>query len=306
MIGIFLSLILFAVTVPIKAVLFATEKSIKMLELKVKSLGSVSDKTKQKEYKVKQLSLKAMRISVKALKSLVNIIRGAATVIASITGIIGIFVIFIVIVLVTASGSIVTLFNDSTNSGGSSISGGNNTVIEQPIAGNKEGVEGLMSSAKEIYAHWSTLKFPSNIVCACCGRSISAGSDMDYCQTATYEGDHLFRPDCSGYMSEVLKKMGYMDEDYYPFGSSNMTDFMDSCDKFQRVDYTGIDSLKAGDITRAPGHTCMYAGDGKWYTIGDHNYFKDHPEMPIGDGYNNYWVGILDSSGSETIVWRLK
>lgn len=303
MVGFFVGIIFFILTIPLRSAILILKTSIKTTEVvsfqrykrrKKKQGEDVSIATDgiKKKKKIREgmtapeLALyHSQKLLLRALKTLLAVIQWIARLITCISVLVWIIVILFVVVMVACVGAIILVIigGDFNWSGGTDSNGGN-------ISGNEDCVDSTEAYMKACQAVWDNWR----------------SKGIDYSWSSMVDPDYgNMRPDCSGYVYATLQEFGLLPKPNnggIVFNTQGMGAVIMSTGKFDELDWTGQDALKAGDIVVQPeSHTQVYMGNNLWLNNGDVGNIPNH-DKPWNDG--GYFAGQMSALGGK--VYRLK
>lgn len=277
MIGFLIGLVFFAFTIPIRSAILIVNSTVKATEAvafqrfklrrkndgkEVDALDSSINRRKNAKESMTRSELAlymAQKLALRSLKTLLSIVQWTARLITSISVLIMMVLILFVAVTVACMGAIVTfvigggLTSSGISSGASGGSGNQNCVSM---------ADQYLEACQVVWTDWHDKGYDYS--------QQMGRTDPDY---------GCFRTDCSGYVYATLQEVGLLPKpsNTEPFSTRDMGDVLMSLGKFEKLSYTGEDSLEPGDIiVKAGSHTQVYAGDGKWFNNGSKGNIPNH------------------------------
>lgn len=304
MIGFFVGVIFFLITIPIRSAILILKTSTKTTEVvafqryrkRRKEEGKDAStatsgmkkkkKTRESMTKTELALYTTQKLLLRSLKFLLAMIQWIARLIMACSVLCWVVIGVFIVAIIGAIGAVmVTVMSDGfvisggSNSGGGTSSGKCEDVTEKYI--------------KACHTTWSKW------------RELDTAND-DYGRIIENHADYgTVRMDCSGFVYSTLQEFGVIDKGGYPFTTHNMVGILEKTGKFDVLDWTNDKSvLKAGDIVVKQfdpgGHTQVYMGNDTWYNMGSDN--LDHAE-PWNDG--DYFVNKIQGCSDAKII-RLK
>lgn len=298
MLGFFIGVIFFLITIPIRSAILILQTSTKTTEVVAfqryrkrrkqegkdgsTATSGLSKKKKTKESMTKtELALyTAQKLLIRSLKTLLAMLQWIARLIMACSVLCWIVIGIFVVAIIAALGAVmVTVLSGGFTWTGSST-GGN-------LSGNENCVDGTEAYLKACEAVWQNWR------------------KQDYTYSQSIHDDPVYgkvRTDCSGYVFATLQEFGLLEKgrgDIFYTGS--MGGIIMETGKFEELTWSGMGSLKAGDIVVQPStHTGVYAGNDLWYDMGNSNLQAN----PSAFNNGNWFAKEMDNLGGK--VYRPK
>lgn len=288
MVGFFVGIIFFILTIPLRSAILILKTSIKTTEVvsfqrykrrKKKQGEDVSIATDgiKKKKKIREgmtapeLALyHSQKLLLRALKTLLAVIQWIARLITCISVLVWIIVILFVVVMVACVGAIIMVIigGDFNWSGGTDSNGGNNGTNQEstPNIDTSDWIDVVKQTQKVIAS-----KKPNYF-----GTDANTGISSSQWTDCTAELGTWIRPDCSGIIYGMCQVLGVFpkspDGPGDCFWTGDMGQRMIATGKFEDVTAsvpTEAD-LQAGDVViDVQNHTQIYMGGGLWINGGN-------------------------------------
>lgn len=303
MIGFFVGVIFFLITIPIRSAILILKTSTKTTEVvafqryrKRRKEEGKDASTATSEMKKKKKTRESMtktelalyttqKLLLRSLKFLLAMIQWIARLIMACSVLCWVVIGVFIVAIIGAIGAVmVTVMSDGfvisggSNSGGGNLSGNENCV---------DGTKAYMEACQKVWDNWRA-------------------KGIDYSQTASNDEDYgNYRPDCSGYVYATLQEFGLFAKPNTGdviFSTRDMGIAIMGTGKFEELDWTSKDALKAGDIVVQPSsHTQVYMGNDTWLNNGNNGHIANH-DKPWNTGTE--FIDKMNSMGGK--VYRVK